>query len=465
MTAAFGKHLSRAELLTHKARVPWSEGTEEMRVHLSSCDICQRRMSKLIQAEAGSGPERGESLAALDGKLSLPVVMDQYSKILDEVFESVVSDNERLKKQRSSAAELFRGLAHLPLGQQRLLVQNDPRYQSWGLAEFALDRCRSRWSDEPAAAEELAQLAITVAESLSGKGFRYRLLQDLRAEAWSYVANCRRISSDLRGSAEAFEESAVHLEKGTGDALERARYLDLKTSYLRASRQFEAAARTIAAAIEGFRASAEPHLEGRALLAYSKLLYDTGQPEKSMAVLERASNLLDFDRDPHLEFVYKLQMLWYLTALGRNQEAFELLPEVRTLSRSLAPRLERLRFLWLEGVLRWNAGQAALAEEALKQVREGFISAGVGYDVALVSLDLAALYLLSGRTRVVRHLVFEMMPIFAGLHVQRELLAAWSLLKEATDREALTLQVLNEVANRIRGGQPPTVPGLSPSTS
>lgn len=464
MAAESSKHLSRAELLAYRRRDLTSQDTQAIR-HLASCDSCQRRTLKLNATENERVGERSASAPVSEGEPSQVSSKIEYSKILDQVFEAVVSDNQRLEWQRSAAAELYAGLSKFPLGQQRLLVKNDPRYQTWGLTEFLLERGRSQWSEDPASAEELVQLALTVASFLSGTGYRHKLLQDLRAEAWSYVANCRRINSDLRGAAEAFSEAEAYLEMGTGDALERARYLDLKTSYFRASRQFEAATRTMAGAIEGFRASSEPHLEGRALLAYSKLMYDTGQPEKSLAVLGKAYPLLDFEREPYLEFVYKLQMLWYLTALGRNREAFELLPEVRALSRSLAPRLERLRFLWLEGVLRWNSGQAGFAEEALKQVREGFIAAAVGYDVALVSLDLASLYLLSGRTLKVREIVAEMVPIFSALNVERELLAAWALLKNAADREELTLQILGEVASRIRGDQPPAVPGLTLHTS
>jgi hypothetical protein len=82
------------------------------------------------------------------------------------------------------------------------------------------------------------------------------------------------------------------------------------------------------------------------------------------------------------------------------------------------------------------------------------VAAGIGYDVALVSLDLAALYLDSGRTDEVRELAAESVPLFASRGVHRELMMAWSLFREAAERDAVTLGLVKEVASRIRHAQP-----------
>jgi hypothetical protein len=70
--------------------------------------------------------------------------------------------------------------------------------------------------------------------------------------------------------------------------------------------------------------------------------------------------------------------------------------------------------------------------------------------VAQVSLDLAGLYLEQGRTDEVRRLAVETMPVFVSLNVQRELMVAWSLFRQAADRESATVQLLQEVAGKIR---------------
>jgi hypothetical protein len=94
-----------------------------------------------------------------------------------------------------------------------------------------------------------------------------------------------------------------------------------------------------------------------------------------------------------------------------------------------------------------------MAIEVLKQAREGFIAAGIGLDVALVSLDLSAFYLDVGRTHEVRVLAVESVPLFASRGVQREVVMAWRLFREAAERDAVTVGLVQEVASRIRRAQ------------
>jgi hypothetical protein len=113
--------------------------------------------------------------------------------------------------------------------------------------------------------------------------------------------------------------------------------------------------------------------------------------------------------------------------------------------------------------MRGRLGQFELAEEMLKRVREGFVVEGIAYDVALVSLDLAALYLESGCTDEARELATESIPLFTSRGVHREALMAWNLFREAAERDALTLGLVQEVASRIRQSQSrPTAGGDLP---
>jgi hypothetical protein len=173
--------------------------------------------------------------------------------------------------------------------------------------------------------------------------------------------------------------------------------------------------------------------------------------------------LIDVETEPHLVLSLRNNLVSYLTESGRPDEAQELLPEFRNLAKKHGTRLERLRFLWTEGLLRRELGQKELAAEILGQVREGFLAAGIGYDVALVSLDLALLYLEAGKTEGARTLATESIPLFASRGVHRRALMAWNLFREAAERDALTLGLVQEVASRIRQSQSrPTAGGDLP---
>ena len=75
---------------------------------------------------------------------------------------------------------------------------------------------------------------------------------------------------------------------------------------------------------------------------------------------------------------------------------------------------------------------------------------GIGYDAAIVSLYLAAVYLRQGRTADVRRLAEEMTPLFQAQDVHREALAALALFQEAARQDRLTVERALEIADYLR---------------
>ncbi len=74
----------------------------------------------------------------------------------------------------------------------------------------------------------------------------------------------------------------------------------------------------------------------------------------------------------------------------------------------------------------------------------------MGYDAAMISLDLAILYLMEGRVADVQRLAEEMLPIFQAQDVNREALAALRLFQEAARRQELTIEKVRELASWLR---------------
>ncbi|MEA2562329.1 MAG: hypothetical protein QOH06_3833 [Acidobacteriota bacterium] len=79
-------------------------------------------------------------------------------------------------------------------------------------------------------------------------------------------------------------------------------------------------------------------------------------------------------------------------------------------------------------------------------MRDGFLQEGHGYDVAIVSMDLALLYLRQGRTAEMKALAREMLPIFHSQDVHREAVAALVLFQEAIREEQITAAFVREIA-------------------
>jgi hypothetical protein len=107
--------------------------------------------------------------------------------------------------------------------------------------------------------------------------------------------------------------------------------------------------------------------------------------------------------------------------------------------------VDRLRWRWLEAEMAANDDHLPEAESLLLSVRQEWIDRGIGYDAALVSLDLAQLYARQGRTAEMKELASQMLPIFQAQDVHREALAALLLFREAAQAERAGLELLEQM--------------------
>ncbi|HBL31874.1 MAG TPA: hypothetical protein DD490_34055 [Acidobacteria bacterium] len=153
----------------------------------------------------------------------------------------------------------------------------------------------------------------------------------------------------------------------------------------------------------------------------------------------------------------------YLVAAGRLDEAADQLEMDEPLYRHFPEPWAQLRLLWLNGDIAAGKGDLAAAERAYLQTREGFTAHHMGYDAAMVSLDLAALHLEAGLLADVQQLAEEMLPIFQAQVVDRETLAALRLFQEAARRQEVTVEKVRELATRLRREWPANVPPSRPS--
>jgi tetratricopeptide (TPR) repeat protein len=414
--------------------------------HLSECAGCRARLQRML----GQPPD------FLEERLSKVVV--RWPGVRSCVYGEAFRQAEKAFQHRRAALEAERTVAPMSLVQllrqpperREMLLRNGRRFQTWGLLEMLIERSREKGFEDPAQGESLARLALTLTESLDAGHYGAERIQDLRARVWGQIGNLRRIASDFAGAERAFETAFALLRQGTADLMEKAILLDVRASLLREQRRFDEAARLLRRAQRIFLQYGERHRAGKVLVKMSTVHEHAARSDEAIRVLYKALKLIEAERDPRLFLAVQHNLITNLAETGRFMEAQGLFIQARPLYARFQDGWTQNRRRWVEGRIAGGLGQLPEAESLLRAAREGFVSEGVAYDVALVSLDLALVYAEQGRTAELKRIAEETIPLFSSRPIHREALAALVLWARAVREEMASRELILEVASFLR---------------
>jgi len=349
-------------------------------------------------------------------------------------------------REQADAKSLVAELLVHPPERQKMILRNNARFHTWGVYARLLDRSRAQSVHSPANTQHLARLALLIADRLDTSLYQVESIEDLRARAWTYIGNSRRQRSNLTGAAKAFRKAEIYLERGTGDPVELAMLLDLKASLLRAQRQFPRAMSLLKRSYTIFLAAGDRHRAGRALVNMEVIHNYAGSPEQGIPLLYQALELIDPQQEPRLLLCIWHNLVGDLAESGRTIEAHRLFLKARSLYPRFPEAVTQSRRTWVAGKIARGLGQDEEAEALFLAARQNFLSEDIPYEVALVSLDLAALYAKQGRTDEMKRLAAEMVPVFSSRQIHREALAALTFWKQAVEAETVREQISELVA-------------------
>jgi len=417
------------------------EGHGSLVDHLAECQRCQERVLALVDRSPKPSPSRvAEILPWPDA----PEV--DYGPAIDAAERCLRAHARALDVERTAAPGHLAELLEHPPERREMLMRHHSRFQTWGLLEHLVERVREQTFQSPPAAMSLARLALELAGCLDADYYGAERIDDLRGRIWGFTGNARRVASDLAGAEQAFATAAGFLRTGTGDPLERALLLDLRASLLRDQRRLDAAKHLLLRALRIYRDVGETHRAGRVLINLSTLHEHAGTPELAIPVLQEALTLIDACREPRLLLSAQHNLITNLAEAGRFMEAHGLFIQARPLYARFSDAWTQNRRHWVAGKIAHGLGQAREAEAHLRAAREGFTGEQATFDTALVSFDLAALYVAQGRTAELKEIAGEVLAIFVSGQVHREALAALSYLRQAAAAEQASLEVVASVA-------------------
>ena len=383
---------------------------------LGSCAVCRERHGEVIRLRDEIG-HWNEEVGVLEGPEAL---------LLWERLAGCTQD-ERLR-----------------------LAEEQEEFHTWGLCHHLISKSRQAILDSPEQAADFAGLAVLLSTHLS-EAYDRSWIFDLRARAMAHLGNARRVLGEMRSAEDAFGKAQRCLAKSSsGNDSVRAELLGLLASLRRDQRRFDDALLLLDEALPIRRAANDARGGGATLLIKAQILAEVGDARGAIELLEQGVTEINAAEDPHLFAYIRNSTLLCLIQEARFAEAEQLVVEVRTLLAAVGKPLDSVRLFWTEGLLALARGELGPAEAAFREVRQEFLDRGMGYDAALVSLDLAELYARENLHDELKRLASELMPIFASRDVHREALVALFFFQKACEDQQMTVTLVREIAAHLR---------------
>ncbi len=445
-TLASRAGIARGELskyvhgLQRASRKTWEKIEAATKLPLEELEAVLPALRRLrAAAEGGRRPARRPAIIAHTVARSLEAILRLEEPYLPEPATALVPHPPEAADRRL-ADELWARLSRREPSARLALVEEAPAYRSWALVERLCAESERAAANDPREAGHLATLALRLVERLTGEPAWLSLLAGY---VWAHIGNARRVAGDLPGAEEAFRQAwrlwTEGAAVGTG-LLDGSRLLDLEASLLRDRRQMAAALKRLEQAL-AFHPTGGGR--GRILLKKGATLEQMGSYEAAVDTLLEAAPWIDRDSEPRHFCVLRFNLNVCRCHLSRFAEAEAGLDELRALT---APSGEdRLRLRWLEGRIDAGLGRPERAIEALSAARAGFGRLENRYSEALVSLELAGLYLEQGRTAEVKALITAMEPVFRAQGVHVEARKALALFRRAVELETVTLELVRRL--------------------
>ncbi|HYO14601.1 MAG TPA: tetratricopeptide repeat protein [Thermoanaerobaculia bacterium] len=360
---------------------------------------------------------------------------DRLDEILREIESSATLAAELLAKTGTERAAA---------------VRTEVRFHGLKLCELLFTKSREAWFTNPAKSVELAELAVAISDRLDVDHYGMALVEDTRALAWAHLGNAYQVASDLRQAEEALDRAEEHHRHSDEDELTLAQILSFRASLRNAQGRFEEAGRLLDRALVIYREAKDRHLEGRTLIKKATALGYAGRFHQAARLVRRGLSRIDLLEEPRLLVMARHNLIWYLNESGQYEKARKELEETRGLYLALRDQINLVLLRWLEGRIALGLGRLDEAGPALREARDAFIERGIGFDAALVSLDLAAVYARRGEPGQVKRLAAEMLPIFESRDLHAEALAALAIFRQAAEAEEVTLDLLERMARYLQ---------------
>jgi len=398
---------------------------------IHGCAECQRKLEPLAAVVLGAPSRLPEPSSQSSG--------DEYDFPLFKAFASArrYASAQAAEERRTSVAPALKGVAAPKLPVPGVSV-SDATGRDWARCEWLIERCRALRHNDPESMVLTATLAVVLAERLSPSSSGTAPLADLQAYALAELGNSQRIVDDF-ANAEANLSAAVdRAGKGTGDPRLLAYLMDLTASLYTDQRRYDEALELRDTVYAIYAKVGDRHLVGSALISKGFSLINALRAEEGIPFLTQGLTMIDAARDPRLVMTGVFNLIWSLVECGRAAQAESLFGYSQVFFSTQIQRIDAIKCVWLEGRIAAALGEEERAERRFRDALASYEEVKLPGYVAMVSIDLAILWLRSGRRAEIAPLIEETIAAFRAFGIHREVIGTLLVVHEAIKKSQVT---------------------------
>ncbi len=346
-----------------------------------------------------------------------------------------------------SEQHIRRLIRELDLPDQADLVIQRPKYWTPAFCWLYLERCDELIFGDPQAGLQAAEFAPELAALVGKFNREERLHPLLQLRALAVLGSAYRVVGDLEQSSVTYAEALRLLAEGSFPEAEKANLYFRVAMLRRVQDRRDEAAALIEESVRIYRRSSrrlrQRHL-GEALTIRGYIHDLDGDPAQAMKDWSEALSCTDPQSKPrvHYSATHNLAL-----GLARRATCSADLARVEIyLSRarkllSRRPRsLQKLRLIWLQGMIYMRFGSTRRGETAFRTARKGFLAIEASFEMALVSLDLGRYLYQSHRFEELRALAVETHELFKASHADERARQALKVWKDAVLAESVSVE-------------------------
>jgi tetratricopeptide (TPR) repeat protein len=378
---------------------------------------------------------------------------DAYDACIDRALKEARSRTRRWKKDQE---RLERGLGWVRERNATFSGLTGSQMQTlvpWIRVEILLQISFDLRYSDPWRMLDLAESAQKIADGIEETPYGPAFLADLRARAWSELANASRVNEQFRRAEGALRQARSHMEQGAGDPMLKAFADEVEASLRKDQRRFGESCALLNEVYRTYLELGELHLAGRTLTSQGINLAIARQPAAAVPIFRQALGLLEVSQDPKLFTSTQYNLVDALVDSGDLHEAVRLLVITGLREKLAEDPLNKVRLRWVEGKILARRERLEEAEEVFAEVRAGFRQQGLEYVAAVAGVDQAIVLLRQGKQNEAHLLAYDLWVTFHRHEVHEEADRALAFLEVVCRLKVVTVKMAEGVRSFLDQAQ------------